>query len=88
MDCSPPVSSVHGILQGRIVEQVVIPSSEDLPDSGLEPRSPALQAYSLLSEPPGKPKEPMEKLPRYQVKVSKTGWLKKETQKLWPWLMT
>ena len=26
----------------------------DLPDPGIEPRSLALQAYSLLSEPPGK----------------------------------
>ena len=31
------------------------PSPGDLPDSGIEPRSPALQADSLLSEPPGKP---------------------------------
>ena len=31
------------------------PSSGDLPDPGIEPRSPALQADSLLSEPPGKP---------------------------------
>ena len=27
----------------------------DVPDSGIEPRSPALQADSLPSEPPGKP---------------------------------
>ena len=32
------------------------PSPEDLPDPGIEPRSPALQADALLSEPPGKPK--------------------------------
>ena len=31
------------------------PSPEDLPDPGMEPRSPALQADALLSEPPGKP---------------------------------
>ena len=31
------------------------PFPEDLPDPGIEPRSPALQAESLLSEPPGKP---------------------------------
>ena len=30
-------------------------SPGDLPDPGLEPRSPALQADSLPSEPPGKP---------------------------------
>ena len=28
---------------------------EDLPDPGIESRSPALQADTLLSEPPGKP---------------------------------
>ena len=27
MDCSPPGSSVHGILQARILEQVAIPFS-------------------------------------------------------------
>ena len=32
------------------------PSPGDLPDPGIEPGSPALQANSLLSEPPGKPK--------------------------------
>ena len=31
------------------------PSPGDLPNSGIEPGSPALQADSLLSEPPGKP---------------------------------
>ena len=31
------------------------PFSRDLPDPGIEPRSPALQAYSLPAEPPGKP---------------------------------
>ena len=31
------------------------PSSRDLPDPGIKPGSPALQADSLPSEPPGKP---------------------------------
>ena len=31
------------------------PSPGDLPDPGIKPRSPALQADSLPSEPPGKP---------------------------------
>ena len=43
MDCSPPGSSVHGILQ----EWIAIPSSGDLPDSGIEPWSSTLQAGSL-----------------------------------------
>ena len=32
------------------------PSPGDLPNPGIDPRSPALQADSLLSESPGKPK--------------------------------
>ena len=32
------------------------PPPEDLPDQGIEPTSPTLQADSLPSEPPGKPK--------------------------------
>ena len=32
------------------------PSPGDLPDPGIEPRSPALQAEALPSEPPGKKK--------------------------------
>ena len=31
------------------------PLPGDLPNQGIKPRSPALQADSLLSEPPGKP---------------------------------
>ena len=54
MDCSPPGSSVHGILQARILDWVAIPSPGDLPDPGIKPKPPALQAGSLLPEPPGK----------------------------------
>ena len=39
----------HALLQD-------LPNPGDLPIPGIEPRSPALQADSLLSEPPGKPK--------------------------------
>ena len=55
MDCSLPGSSVHGILQARILKWVSMPSLGDLPHPGIEPRSPALQVDSLPSEPPGKP---------------------------------
>ena len=94
MDCSLPSSSVHGILQARILEWVALvkvkllsrvglfatpwtaayqappsmgfsrqeywsglpfPSPEDLPDPGIKPRSPTLQADALTSEPSGKP---------------------------------
>ncbi|CAN0550578.1 unnamed protein product [Rangifer tarandus platyrhynchus] len=33
------------------------PSPGDLPDLGIEPRSPALQAAALASEPQGKPRD-------------------------------
>ena len=39
MGCSPPGSSVYGILQARILEWVAIFYSRDLPDAGIEPAS-------------------------------------------------
>ena len=39
----------------RILEWVAYPSPGDLPDPGIKPGSPALQADSLPSEPPEKP---------------------------------
>ena len=47
IDYSPPGSSVHGILQARILEWVAFPSPRDHPNPGTKPRSPALQADSL-----------------------------------------
>ena len=47
VDCSPPASSVHGISQARILKRVAFPSPGNLPDPGMEPASPALQADSL-----------------------------------------
>ena len=62
MDCSPPGSSVHGILQARILEWVAIPfnslpqgGNSILSDPGIKPGSPALQADCLPSRLPGKP---------------------------------
>ena len=62
VDCSPPGSSIHGILQARVLEWAAISFSRDLPDPGIEPRSPALQADALTSEPPGKPNRSEVKL--------------------------
>ena len=39
MDCSLPGSSVHGILQARILKWVTKPSTGDLPDWGIQPMS-------------------------------------------------
>ena len=40
MDCSPPGSSAHGIVQAKILEQLLFPSPEDLPRKEIEPGSP------------------------------------------------
>ena len=53
IDCSPPGSSVHGDTPGKNTWVGWSPSPGDLPNPGIKPRSPALQADSLLSELPG-----------------------------------
>ena len=53
--CNPMFCSLPGILQARILEWVAISFSRALHDPGTEPRSPALQADSLLYELSGKP---------------------------------
>ena len=52
MDCK-----VHGILQARLLARVgkPFPSPGNLPNPGIKPRSPALEADSLLARPQGKP---------------------------------
>ena len=52
MDCSPPGSSVHGILQA--IMQEWDPPPGDLPNPGIEPRSPTVWEDSLPTEPLGK----------------------------------
>ena len=58
MDCSPPGSSVHGILQARMLEWVACPPPGDLPHSGKEPTSltsPALPGRFFTTSATGKP---------------------------------
>ena len=51
LDCSPPGSSVHGILQAKNTGvSSYFPSPGDLPNPGIKPRSPTLKADSLPSE--------------------------------------
>ena len=54
-DCSPPGSSVHGILQARILEWAAIFSSRGSSRSGDRTHVSTLQADSLPSEPPREP---------------------------------
>ena len=56
MDCSLPGSSALGILQARILEWVALPPPGDIPNPGINLRSPTLQMDSLQSVPSGKPK--------------------------------
>ena len=58
MDSSPPGTSVHGILQARVLEWIAVPSSrESSPPRDRTCVLPLLhwQAGSLPVEPPGKP---------------------------------
>ena len=54
-NCSPHVSSVHGIFKARILQWVVISSSGHLPNPGIEPvyhASPSLSGGFFTTEPP------------------------------------
>ena len=51
MNCSLPISSVHGIFQARILEWVALPSPGVLPDPRTEPKSPALASGFFTAEP-------------------------------------
>ena len=56
MDCNPPDSSIHGVLQARTLEWVPFTSPRDISDPGIKLGSPELQAlffffsfFNLLS---------------------------------------
>ena len=56
-DCSLPGSPVHEILQARILEWVVFPSTGDLSNPGINSMSPALLADSLPLSHQGSPSQ-------------------------------
>ena len=76
MDCSPPASSVHGILQERILEWVTMPSSRgSSPPRDWTPVSYLLlhwQAGSLPLAPAEKPKSTILQFKKCFV-IAKTG---------------
>ena len=55
VDCSLPGSSILGFSRQEYWRGLPFPSPGDLPNPGIEPGSPALQADALTSQPPGKP---------------------------------
>ena len=61
---SLPGSSIHG-------SELLFPSPGDLPDPGIEPQCPALQADALLSEPPGNPLVELQNFKSGQIKKKK-----------------
>ena len=69
MDSSIPGSSVHGILQTRILEWQLFLFPGDLPNAGMELKSPTSQVDSLPSEPPGKWTSSHYKLPYLSQKT-------------------
>ena len=54
--CDPMGYRVHGILQARILEWVAFSFLGDLPNPGIDSRSPTLQADSLPAEPQRSPR--------------------------------
>ena len=54
MDCSHQAPPSMGFSRQEYWSGLPFPSPGDLPNPGIKPRSPALQADALTSEPPGK----------------------------------
>ena len=52
--CNPWTTQSMKFSRPKYLSEYPFPSSEDLPNPGIEPRSPALQADSLPAEPQGK----------------------------------
>ena len=62
IDCRPPGSSVYGISRQEYWSGLPFPTPVDLPDSGIEPRSPASPALAgafFTTEPPEKSMRPI-----------------------------
>ena len=77
-DCSPPGSSVHGMLQAGRLQWVARPSSRGIfLTQGSNPHLLHLQAGSLPTEPPGKP--------RWTPHVSLKNYTCKDTTLPPPW---
>ena len=70
--CQAPL--LMGFSRQEYWSELPFPSPGNLPDPGIEPRSPALQAYSLLTELQGKPqRRPETKSARTQSHSNKLG---------------
>ena len=77
--CDPMVTRQAPLSMGfsRLEHWSGLPSPGNLPNPGIEHRSPALQADSLPSEPPGVPHSPMKEADN----LISTSWVRKLTYK-------
>ena len=74
MDCRPPGSSVHGILQARILECVAMPSSRGPSTQASNPHLLCFLHWRVGSSPlapPGKPTEPCQFYQRFHKRNGK-----------------
>ena len=81
IDWGPLGSSVHGILQARILEWIAIPFSMDLSDPEIEPRSLSLQIDSCF------PGSTSAKEPACQCRRCKRCWFNPWVRNI-PWRRT
>ena len=72
MDCAHQAPQAVEFSRQEYWSGLPLPSPGDLPDPGIEPRSPSLQADALQSEPPGKPQTVVHKV-SYKDILDNTG---------------
>ena len=70
--CQAPLSM--GFSRHEYWSRLPCPPPGDFPNPGIEPRSPALQSYSLPSEPPGKPNGVLESGKHNKASFIRTEW--------------
>ena len=82
--CQAPLS--RRLSQQEYWSGLPFSSPEDLPNPGIEPRFPALQADSLRSEPPGKPKS-LPFVLSLKSHPCQLGQASKQSHLLWLWAL-
>ena len=75
MECSSPDSSVHGILQARILEWAACPSPRDLPDPGIKPHLLYLLHWQVGSLPLAPPEKPNMSNTCYRKSINFSLWI-------------
>ena len=71
MDCRSPAPLCTGFSRQEYWSGLPFPSPGDLPDSGIEPMSPALAGRFFTTKPPGKPIK--GNLGKLKIKIEEIG---------------